>query len=56
MAGDPEKNKALVREQRAASQMRSLPSALPGAPEFEAPNPLVGFMPRKVIVACDKPS
>src|ERR1700749_2541293 len=56
MAGDPEKNKRLLREQRAASQMKSLPSGLPGEDgPFEAPNPLIGYTPRSVITACDAP-
>jgi hypothetical protein len=55
MASDPERNKRLLREQRAASQLRALPSALPGEGEFEAPTPLIGYTPGSVMVACDPP-
>jgi hypothetical protein len=53
---DPERNKQLLREQRAASQRGALPSALPGAPPFELQNPLSGYMPASVVVSNDPPS
>jgi uncharacterized protein len=55
MASDPERNKRLVREAREASQMRALPSALPGASPFELQTPLGGLMPSILITAVDSP-
>jgi ketosteroid isomerase-like protein len=59
MAGDPERNKRLLREHREASQLRSLPSALPGeAGLFNAQaqrTPLVGFTPTSIMVSVDSP-
>jgi ketosteroid isomerase-like protein len=55
---DPERNKRLLREHREASQLRSLPSALPGEGELfklEAQTPLVGFTPTSVTVCVDSP-
>src|SRR5690554_6479169 len=55
---DPEKNKRLLREQRAASQMGALPSAIPGEEDrFNLRNltPLVGFSPKTVMVSNDSP-
>lgn len=52
----PERNKRLVREQRAWSQRHALPSALPGAEPFELQTPLSGFTPATVTVSVDPPS
>jgi hypothetical protein len=55
--GDPERNKRLLREQRAWSQRHALPSALPGeAAAFELQNPLSGFTPDSIMVCVDAPS
>jgi ketosteroid isomerase-like protein len=59
MAGDPEKNRRLLREHREASQLRSLPSALPGEAGLFDPRtqvtPLVGFTPASIMVSVDSP-
>lgn len=48
-------NMRLLREDREASQLRSLPSALPGAPKFERQSPLSGMTPRTLLTALDSP-
>ncbi|MGD9793522.1 MAG: hypothetical protein AB7V43_08565 [Acidimicrobiia bacterium] len=45
-----ERNKQLLREQRARSQREALPSALPEAGPYVPPNPLSGFMPQRLTV------
>jgi ketosteroid isomerase-like protein len=53
---DAERNKRLLREQRELSQRNALPSALPGAGDFELQNPLSGYTPASVTVSVDAPS
>ncbi|KJS05991.1 MAG: hypothetical protein VR73_10890 [Gammaproteobacteria bacterium BRH_c0] len=56
--GSAEKNKRLLRQQRAASQMFALPSAIPGEEDkFNLRNltPLVGFSPKVIMVSNDSP-
>ena len=59
MSATSDRNKKLLRERREASQLHSLPSALPGEGELfkhqEQMNPLVGFTPDSVIVNVDSP-
>lgn len=56
--GDPERNKRILREQRAMSQMHALPSAIPGEEnsfDMKLLTPLVGFTPKTVTVSNDSP-
>jgi uncharacterized protein len=50
-----ERNKRLLRAQRELSQRGALPSALADAGPYVPPNPLSGFMPTTMMVACDSP-
>jgi ketosteroid isomerase-like protein len=57
-AGDPERLKRIVREQRAKAQMASLPCAIPGEESRYDPKlqtPLVGFAPKTLMVSNDSP-
>ena len=51
-----EQHRQLVLSKRAASQLQSLPSALPDAPAFEIQNPLGGLMPQFLTTAVDPPA
>jgi ketosteroid isomerase-like protein len=54
--GDPEKYKRLLREQRAAGQMRALPSALPGEEaQFDRRSVGFGFTPKRAVIHNDSP-
>jgi ketosteroid isomerase-like protein len=58
LVGDAERNKRLLREHREASQMRALPSALPGEEgkfDRRTQTPLVGLTPKSVMVSNDSP-
>jgi ketosteroid isomerase-like protein len=52
---DSENNKRLLRHQRESSQRGGLPSALPGAAQFERQTPLSGFTPTSLMVSVDPP-
>lgn len=51
-----EQHRQHVLSKRLESQLKSLPSALPDAPEFEIQNPLGGLMPQILTTAVDPPA
>ncbi|KJS05988.1 MAG: hypothetical protein VR73_10875 [Gammaproteobacteria bacterium BRH_c0] len=55
-ASQGERNKQLLRAQREASQMRVLPSAIPGEEDrYNRSSPLGGFSPKVIMVMNDSP-